>query len=543
MKLWRFLLRYGGWRLFVAVFAGLGAGTALAALMRLMHRTLTLPSGETRGAVVEFVALVAVYVAGNVLAQQLLGAAAEHLQGELRLRLLRQALASPLRQLERTGFSRLLGHIGWEVRNLAEYLCGLPDAVVNVAVALGCFGYMAWLSPAVFAFNVVFMSVTAVCYLLPERKAQNIHRLAAVAWERHTAQLTFALQGMRTLLLSRPKRTDFVAGHFAPTGESVRRYNARSRFIHILAERGAEAMVLINVACLLFVLPRFIDLPLATATGLLLAAIFARQPLKDSLDIVPRAQRARIVLDRMHEVGLDPFSEPSPEPPAAPVASGGAFRELAFEQVTFSYEADHGQAGFASGPFTLRILAGEIVFVVGGNGSGKTTLAKLLCGLYPPDGGRITLDGRPVDDVASRADLLSRFAAVFPGDPLFEHVLGVAPDEAVRRGRELLRELRLDHKVLLQGTEFSTTDLSQGQRRRLVLLGAMIEDRPVLLLDEWAADQDPEFRVFFYDHIIPELRARGKTVILITHDDRYFDRADRVLKLESGQLLAAAPRP
>lgn len=540
MKLWRILVRYGGWRLLLALGAGLGAGAALAALMRLIHRALTLPRPELGTAALEFVALLVVYAAGTVAAQQSLNDAAERLQWELRLRLLRQTLASPLRHLERTGFPRLMTHLAHDVMLLANYLCSLPDAIVNVAIAVGCFVYMAWLSPAVFAFNVVFISITAVCYLLPERAAQRLNRQAAVAWERNVGQLTFALQGLRTLLLSRPKRADFVEDHFARTGGEVRAFTARGRFIHILAERGAEVMVLGNVACLLFVLPHFIDLSAATTTGLMLAAIFARQPLKDSLDIVPRAQRAKIVIDRMHEAGLDPFVEMDAEtpPPAPPVAP--AFRELAFDGVTFRYEADHDQSGFASGPFTFRLRAGEIIFVVGGNGSGKTTLAKLLCGLYPPDGGRITLDGRPVADEAARAELRSRFAAVFPGDPLFEHVLGTAPAEAERRGRELLRELKLEHKVTLHGTEFSTIDLSQGQRRRLVLLGALLENRPVLLLDEWAADQDPEFRVFFYDHIIPQLRASGKTLVLITHDDRYFNRADRVLKLESGQLLALA---
>jgi putative ATP-binding cassette transporter len=84
---------------------------------------------------------------------------------------------------------------------------------------------------------------------------------------------------------------------------------------------------------------------------------------------------------------------------------------------------------------------------------------------------------------------------------------------------------------------FSTLALSQGQRKRLALLTAYLEDRPIYLFDEWAADQDPQFKEIFYHHLLPELRARNKTVLVITHDDRYYDVADRLIKLDYGKLV------
>ena len=297
-------------------------------------------------------------------------------------------------------------------------------------------------------------------------------------------------------------------------------------------------MVLGNVACLLFVLPRLLTLSPATLTGLLLAAVFVRAPLKSLLDVFPRTQHARLSIERMREVGLEVFVETPAEAPAP--AASPEFRELVFDGVTFHYEKDHDQAGFAVGPFSLRLRAGEMVFVVGGNGAGKTTLAKLLCGLYAPAAGTVVLNGAVVDTDDERAALRELFAAVFAEDPLFSHVLGASPGALAARGGALLDELRLAAKVSLRGTEFSTTDLSQGQRRRLSLFDALLEDRPVLLLDEWAADQDPEFRQFFYERFLPGLRAQGKTIVVISHDDRYFPCADRVIRLDAGQIEPAA---
>ena len=535
MKIWHIIARYAGWRLALAVAGGIAAGAALAALMRLIHRAITLPPAETPAAVLQFLGLLGVYFIGNLGSQHVMSDAAERLQWQVRLKLLRQVLDTPLRKLEQHGLPRLFNILSDDVRTLSNYLCGLPDVVINATIALGCFAYMAWLSPAVFLFNFLFVVLAAACYVVPERLAQRIGHRASSAHDLHIGHLHFGLQAIRSLIQSRARRSSFVQQHFTDSGTAVLQLNRQSRLIHLLAERFAEVMVLGNVGCLLFALPRLIELPVNTASGVLLAAIFVRQPLKDSLAVFSQTQRARIALERMEQVGLDPFAAeapPRPEPPEAPAA----FHEIAFHSVSFVYESDHDQPGFRSGPFSLRINPGEVIFLVGGNGAGKTTLAKLLSGLYPPDGGTITVDGAPVVTDTDRVAQRALFTAVFTDDPLFSHVLGVSIKETTSRSSALLAALRLTDKVSLSGAAFSSTDLSQGQRRRLVLLNALLEDRPILLLDEWAADQDPEFRAYFYETLIPSLRARGRTLVLISHDDRYFHLADRVVRIDGGQI-------
>ena len=179
---------------------------------------------------------------------------------------------------------------------------------------------------------------------------------------------------------------------------------------------------------------------------------------------------------------------------------------------------------------------GELVFLVGGNGSGKSTLAKIITGLYAPESGEIRLDGKRITD-ANRDDYRQLFSAVFGDFYLFENLLGLGDGNLDGQAREYLEHLHLDHKVKIRNGELSTTSVSQGQRKRLALLTAYLEDRPFYMFDEWASDQDPYFKNVFYTRLLPELKARGKAVLVISHDDKYFDAADRVIKLDYGKLV------
>src|SRR5579864_4775183 len=109
-------------------------------------------------------------------------------------------------------------------------------------------------------------------------------------------------------------------------------------------------------------------------------------------------------------------------------------------------------------------------------------------------------------------------------------------------GSEYLQRLKLAHKVQIEKGKLSTTDLSQGQRKRLALLTAFLENRPIYIFDEWAADQDPYFKDFIYVNLLPDLTARHKTVFVITHDDRYYHLAERIITMDDGQVTSDTAR-
>jgi ABC-type siderophore export system fused ATPase/permease subunit len=200
----------------------------------------------------------------------------------------------------------------------------------------------------------------------------------------------------------------------------------------------------------------------------------------------------------------------------------------------------NGGHKFTLGPLSLTLRPGETVFITGGNGSGKTTLAKLITGLYVPEAGEIHVDGRPVT-YATRAAYRQYFSVVFSDFFLFENLFGLGHVELDARARDYLVKLQLDEKVEVKDGALSTLDLSQGQRKRLALLTAYLEYRPIYLFDEWAADLDPEFREVFYFRLLPELKARGKMILVISHDDRYYYLADRLVKLDYGHLVYDKP--
>jgi putative ATP-binding cassette transporter len=234
-------------------------------------------------------------------------------------------------------------------------------------------------------------------------------------------------------------------------------------------------------------------------------------------------------------MGLSLTSQPAEIAEIASAPVQPTWRRVDLVGVRHTYRDNDKVDEFQIGPLDLTIYPGELIFLIGGNGSGKTTLAKLLLGLYEPLDGEILLDGKAVT-LKTRDDYRQYFSVIFSDFYLFDRLFGFSNPDLEARGHEHLVQLQLDHKVRIDKDKLSTVDLSQGQKKRLALLTAYLEDRPIYVFDEWASDQDPMFKQVFYYQILPELKARGKTVIVISHDDRYYNLADRIIKLERGQI-------
>jgi putative pyoverdin transport system ATP-binding/permease protein len=230
------------------------------------------------------------------------------------------------------------------------------------------------------------------------------------------------------------------------------------------------------------------------------------------------------------ETELADLAEPGSDGPALPIPTD--FSEIQMLGVEFTFPASAGEQAFSVGPFDLVIRRGETVFITGGNGSGKSTFLKLLCSLYHPLRGRIMVDGVEIEP-ARLAAYRSLIATVFADFHLFPRLYDLTKEN---EAHNLLGWMELGRMTTLDGDRFSRRDLSAGQRKRLALVAAVLEQKPILILDEWAADQDPQFRFKFYREILPELKRRGLTIIAVTHDDHHFDVAERRLHMEEVRL-------
>ena len=272
----------------------------------------------------------------------------------------------------------------------------------------------------------------------------------------------------------------------------------------------------------------------------MLATLYLMGPLAGVMTSFSLFSRAEVALRKVESLGVSLTEFSTEECPVGQVENERMFERLELKDVIHAYHHEKEDSNFVLGPIHLSFVPGELVFLVGGNGSGKSTLAKIITGLYLPEGGEIRLDGKLITH-KNRDDYRQLFSAVFADFYLFENLLGLEKGNLDSKAAEYLKQLHLNHKVKVNNGVLSTTSVSQGQRKRLALLTAYLEDRPFYLFDEWASDQDPHFKNVFYTQLLPDLKARGKTALVITHDDKYFHLADRIIKLDYGKLYTPEP--
>jgi putative ATP-binding cassette transporter len=358
---------------------------------------------------------------------------------------------------------------------------------------------------------------------------------------REEADLMFAhfralIDGNKELKLHRSRRGEFYQHDLRKSAATVKRYNLVGMTTYIVADGWGKLLYFIYMGLLLFSLPAFRTVDAPTLTGYVLVILYMMGPINVLLNLVPALGQTKVALQKLEDLGLSLTHESWEEGVRNHKDLQVAWDELELEHVTHAYHREKEDTEFTLGPLSFIFKPGEVVFLIGGNGSGKSTFAKLLTGLYIPESGNIRLDGIPITD-ENRETYRQLFSAVFSDFYLFERIRNSQITNLDELARNYLIQLQLDHKVTIEEGLFSTTALSQGQRKRLALLTAYLDDRPFYVFDEWAADQDPVFKQVFYTQILQELKSRGKAVLVISHDDSYYHVADRIIKLEFGKCL------
>lgn len=533
MKIIIFLIQHSKKNLLMSVGAGIFSGLCNAALLAVINSSLRANRGDGKRAWL-FGGLCLLLPLARFISELLLTRLGQEAMYELRMQLCRQILAVPLSHLEQLGTARLLAILNDDVPTITNAILTIPLLCVNAALVVGCLIYLGILSWTVFLILLLFMAVGVTTYQLPIIKVQKLFGI--VRKDVNDLQMHFhaMTHGVKELKIHSARRHAFLNQELESTLRSLQKHNIGGLNLYSMSSSWGQVLVFVLIGLIVFGLPRGQNLSSATLVGYALTLLYLMTPLQVTMNTLPALTRANIALKTVSEFGFTLATRGSEETEKVS-PDAGDWKTLELKAVTHQYHREGETKDFTLGPLDLTFKQGEMIFVIGGNGSGKTTFVKLLTGLYPPENGGIYLDGEMIG-ANSKEAYRQYFSVVFSDCYLFQSMLAFKGLD--HRASEYLDQLQLSHKVQIENGKLSTTDLSQGQKKRLALLTAFLEDRPIYVFDEWAADQDPYFKEFFYIHLLPELKTKHKTVFVITHDDKYYDVAERIIKLEDGQVIS-----
>ncbi|NJD90942.1 MAG: ATP-binding cassette domain-containing protein [Geobacter sp.] len=480
-----------------------------------------------------FAVCVLLYVVSESRMVARLAADIEQMLDHLRMRLIGRLRHAGLWQLEHFGQSRLYESITQSCRVISSNSQYLAQAMRSVVLIITILLYIATVSLLAFSLLAALLVAASLVYYQYGLNVEE-HREELTSHESKLFECVSDLfDGFKEQRLN-SARSRALTGTFerlsSDTAAARCEVHRHRWHQYVFGETAFNVMM----GLVVFVVPSYVPSIRAELVKISAAVLFMMAPVFDLMQSLAVLRESDSAAGRMMalEDELTPLVEPGSADPPEPVPAN--FAELRMEGVEYAFPAAAGEQPFAIGPLDVSIRRGEVVFVTGGNGSGKSTLIKLLTGLYHPNRGCLTCDGAEITPPRLAA-YRALMAPVFSDFHLFSHLHGLDDLDRITV-LDLLCWMEMQRVSGFDGDRFTRIDLSTGQRKRLALIAAILETKPVLILDEWAADQDSPFRFKFYREILPELKRRGLTIVAVTHDDHYFDAADRRLHLDEGRL-------
>lgn len=458
----------------------------------------------------------------------------EQILHRVRTRITDKIRRADLLRLEKLGRAEIYASVQRETLSISSIGKPLVTVFQSLLLLALTLIYITYLSPWAFVYVGAILIGASAFYILGKRRLSASLRDVMKRENKVFETLNHVLDGIKEVQLNAARSKDLM-GHARLRSEAARdlRIDIESRFISLSV--FSQIALYGGLGILVFVLPELYPGYAPVVFQVSMAFVFLIGPVSVTVGLIPDIYQAEVAISSISEIESQLDAALRPIGNSASVLT--SFREIRLDDVFFRFDDPRSAHPFSVGPIDLTINAGEVLFLCGGNGTGKSTLVNLITGLYRPQQGSLKIDGTEVVDESDYSAYQALFSAVFNDFHLFDRLYGLEEVDPERLA-ELFKELELTGKTSIVNGEFETLDLSTGQRKRLALLVALLEDRPIYVFDEWAAEQDPEFRRKFYYEIIPRLKSRGKTVIAVTHDDRYFSCADVVLWVEEGKLVS-----
>jgi putative ATP-binding cassette transporter len=483
-----------------------------------------------------FIVSLIIFVKTQIFVTATITAEIEAIIHRIRMRVLDLVRRSELLSIEKIGRAKIVTAITSDTAILTQASTMLSFSIQAPVLIFFVGVYVAYLSLAAFAMSVLVIGMAGIIFHFKSRRQALEKAKAAVQERRLFDRMADVLDGFKEVRLNGQRSADLFDDAFdaSRTAANIKIRTQTETFKDILA---SQSYMYILLGAVIFVAPRFSEslggdstMKVAVALLYIVGAFFG------FVQSIPVLLNANSAASRIEQLEADLHATASDEPFEVKVRK--RFDRIEMRNLVFRYVHKYSDIAFEIGPIDFDLKSGELVFITGGNGSGKSTFLKVLAGLYPPDSGEILLDGVRVNDL-TRENYCALMSGIFFDYHLFHRLYGI-PDPEPGEIERLLTKFKLEDKTSVSNGEFRTLDLSGGQRKRIALIVSMLEKRPILLLDEWTAEQDPEFRGKFYHEILPELQRAGITIVVITHDDRILDELRmkaRRIHMEYGRIV------
>lgn len=450
---------------------------------------------------------------------------------DLKMLLANRLFSTSYEKFEKIDRGRVYSTMSGDIETIGVSARTLVNTVMSIITALGAFLYLSVLAYWETLMTIIFVIGLSVVYYFVSRKTSVFFDQSREANTVYMRLLNGMIDGFKEISIHWNKRFRYLSDlETSIRTHKVKAASAQLAFVN--AFLTGEFFFIGIIGSVALIIPRIFDeIPSPTTMTFVVILLYLIGPIHSILNVVPEFLRIKIAWRKIHELirdvpaNLNLASRVNFRPPQKNVVES-----FCAKNISYAYESVAGQSGFSIEAFNMELKKGELLFIIGGNGSGKTTLAKVLTGLYSPVSGHVIIDDKDVDP----SDLGEYFSVVFNPFYLFKRLYIDISESNLEQIKNDLRILDLHKKVEIDNNEYSTIELSGGQRKRLALLQCYIEDKPIFLFDEWAADQDPVYRKLFYRELLPRMKEKGKIIIAITHDDNYFDVADKIIKLDMG---------
>lgn len=443
---------------------------------------------------------------------------------ELRYQSVKQILDTPNSVINEIGKAKIIASLNNDIKTITFAFMSATGFIQSLVFIVCASIYLCVIAPKIFIFLSIWIGATLFINTLFMKKIHLYFKYSRVQDDALQKHYDDIVEGHRELSLNRA-RASVCFDELNFTGDKKRQNMVKADIYHALSDNFTNIMLLGSVGLCVFLCVAFDWASLQTALSISLTILFLRGSFMSMVGSIPAALSAKVSLEKIMSLNLNKFKEGFKFDDSL----NGEWKNIKLKDINFNYA--HGK--FSLKDVNLEIKRGEITFIIGKNGSGKSTLINLLCGLMRPISGEIYLDSTKIDE-ANLQSYQAKISAIFADFYLFSQTLSHNGFASQSEIDELLALLEIDKKVSVIDNKLSTTQLSTGQRKRLSLLIAILEHRSILILDEWAADQDPLFKRKFYKEILPFLQSKGISIIAVSHDDSYFDVATRIILVKDG---------